>query len=178
MWNFPDKSLIQEIIPWLFNQRVNNQPPFVSVEKVKSIFNLNENEYRNLFHWFFDMKIWEPIGQDRLEITDFIEVIENRFGVHTEHLDFHLLHNLSNEIETMELIQLSAFASASALANNINESIDKSDKIPPDAKNAVKDFIEENIQDIIENILELDVPELISDIWPIVVDIIKVVIGG
>ena len=118
MSNFPDKSLIQKVIPWLFDQRKNRLPPFVSVEETRSIFNLNENEYRDLFHWFFGMKIWKPIGQEQLEITEFVEEFESRFGLHTKHLDFHLLHRFSNEREVMGLIQIIALASARKQTEN------------------------------------------------------------
>ena len=104
MSNFPEKSLIQNIMPWLSEQRRIRRPPFISVEEIRSLFKLSENEYKNLFRWFFDMKIWKPMGHERLEITEYVEEFERRFGLNSDHLDFHLLHQFSNERETMNLI--------------------------------------------------------------------------
>jgi len=106
MSEFPKKALIQNLIPWLSECRRQKQPPFVSVEELKTKFHLDEREYQNLFRWFFEMKIWEPIGNEKLVITEYVEALEKRFGVQNSHIDFHLLHRFPNERAEMDLIQL------------------------------------------------------------------------
>jgi len=106
MSNFPEKLLIQKIIPWLAKQRRVKRPPFISVEETKASFNLSESGYRNLFHWFFEMKIWKPVGHDQLEISEYVEEFESRFGLENDHLDFHLLHQFSNEREMMGIMKM------------------------------------------------------------------------
>ena len=112
MSNFPEKSLIQNIMPWLLEQRRVRRPPFVSADEIKTLCNLNENEYKNLFNWFFKMKIWKPFGHEQLEITDYVEELDRRFGLNHDHVDFHLLHRFSNEREMMGFIHMAALASA------------------------------------------------------------------
>ena len=118
MSNFPEKSLIQNIMPWLSEQRRVRRPPFISVEEIRSLFKLSENEYQNLFRWFFDMKIWKPMGHEQLEITEYVEEFERRFGLSSDYIDFHLLHQFSNERETMNLIRMVALASAGKKKND------------------------------------------------------------
>jgi hypothetical protein len=67
------------------------------------------------------------------------------------------------------------------IVNKINEAIEISSDIPPDAKKAAKDFIKENIDEILNRIGELtnfDVPHEISDCWQQIVEIIRSVLGG
>lgn len=112
MSHFPDKPLVQTIVPWLFEQRENRQPPFVSIEEVKVLCGLDEKEYKNLFHWFFKMKIWKPIGNEQLQITEYVVELKRRFGLHNDHIDFHLLHRFSNEREMMDMMRMVVLASA------------------------------------------------------------------
>lgn len=112
MSNFPEKALIQKIMPWLSEQRRVRHPPFVSIEETKSSFKLSESEYQGLFHWFFEMKIWKSVGHEQLEINEYVEEFEKRFGLQSDHLDFHLLHQFSNEREMMDLMKMTALFSA------------------------------------------------------------------
>ena len=118
MSNFPEKLLIQKIIPWLFEQRRVKRPPFVSVGETRSAFNLSESEYRNLFHWFFKMKIWKPVGHEQLEISEYVGEFEKRFGLKSDRLDFHLLHQFSNEREIMDIMKMAALVSARSKSEN------------------------------------------------------------
>ena len=112
MSNFPQKSLIQKLIPWMFEQYKNRQPPFISIEEVMSSFQLDESEYKNLFHWFFKMKVWKPVGGKQLQLTDYVVEFVNRFGQQNDHIDFHLLHRFSNEREMMEIMRITTLMSA------------------------------------------------------------------
>ncbi len=106
MSNFPEKSLIQKIIPWLLEQRKEKNPPFISIKELKILFSLNESGYKNLFYWFFEMKIWKPVGNEKLEVTEYVEELERKFGINNSHLDFHLLHDFSNERHMMDVLKI------------------------------------------------------------------------
>lgn len=65
------------------------------------------------------------------------------------------------------------------IVTRINEAINLSSNLPPDAKKAAKDFIEENIKDILEyrdKLTDFNVPESIIEYWPEIVEFIMVVL--
>lgn len=112
MWDFPETPLIQKILPWLFKKRCYERTHCVSAEEIKSKYNLGEQEYQNLFYWFFKMKIWKPIGHEELEITEYIDEFERRFGLNRDYLDFNLLHQFSNERELMQILHIATLVTA------------------------------------------------------------------
>lgn len=118
MSNFPDKLLVQKIVPWLYEQRVHRQPPFVSINEVKSLCNLDEKTYQSLFRWFFKMNVWKPIGREQLQITEYIDELHRRYGVRNSHIDFHLLHRFSNEREMMDIMHMVTLAAATKKNQN------------------------------------------------------------
>ena len=64
--------------------------------------------------------------------------------------------------------------SATGTLQNIVNAIDKSDCIPVDAKQAIKDFLRENFESMKEqasDLLSFPVPDSIIEYWPIVVEI-------
>ncbi len=65
------------------------------------------------------MKIWRPIGDENLQLTDYIDDFEQRFGVRSSHLDFHLLHQFSNERRSKDILK--QFLSSRAVAAFIDE---------------------------------------------------------
>lgn len=67
------------------------------------------------------------------------------------------------------------------IVTRINEAINLSSNLPPDAKKTAKDFIEENIKDILEyrdklTDFKVKVPESIIEYWTEIVEIIMVVL--
>ena len=119
MPEFPKKELLQKLIPYLLDVKKHYQPPLLKVTDLKNEYSLNNLEYKSLFHWFFEMKIWRPIGDENLQLTDYIDDFEQRFGVRSSHLDFHLLHQFSNERRSKDILK--QFLSSRAVAAFIDE---------------------------------------------------------
>jgi len=121
MPDFPEKKIIQKIIPWLFSQKTENSISFINITELKGQVGLTGDEYNNIFHWFFDMKIWKPSGSENLELTDFVVEFHRRFGVESSRLDFHLLHQFANDRRNQEfLTTILPVISATALKNKEN----------------------------------------------------------
>ncbi len=98
MLEFPEKELLAKALPHLLEVKTKNETPILSVAELRKNLNLNQAEYDQLFYWFFEMKIWKPIGDDWLEITRYVEDFESQFGLtHTDDIDFNLLHGFSNQ---------------------------------------------------------------------------------
>jgi hypothetical protein len=57
MADFPEKELIQKLMPWLVDKRRNNVPPFVSTAEIKRLFSLADEAYGQLLRWFFQMGV-------------------------------------------------------------------------------------------------------------------------
>jgi len=81
MADFPEKELVQKLIPWRLDKRRNNVPPFVSTAEIKRLFSLADEAYGQLFRWFFQMGVWNPLGTDRLVLTPFVDEFSQRFPV-------------------------------------------------------------------------------------------------
>ncbi len=70
---------------------------------------------------------------------------------------------------------------ATITLEEVNRAVEISSNIPPDAKMAVKDFIEDNFEGILENIdslTDLEVPQEIIDSLPHIIEIFKTLGGG
>lgn len=104
MADFPEKELIQKLMPWLVDKRRNNVPPFVSTAEIKRLFSLADEAYGQLFRWFFEMGVWKPLGTDRLVLTPFVDEFSQRFPITSPMVDFHLLHRFSRERSQLELL--------------------------------------------------------------------------
>lgn len=84
-----------------------------------------------------------------------------------------------NDISATASIKFSSNANLEGIIQEVDKGIEVASKIPTDAKIALKDFIHENIKDIIEKISDLanyPVPDSISEWWPIAAEIIEKII--
>lgn len=100
MSDFPEKQLLQKVMPWLLEVKRRRVPPFITADELSQEFLLDSEQLQNLNRWMLELKVWTPIGTHRYQVTEFVEGFDRQYRVSTEHLDFHLLHRFATEQQT------------------------------------------------------------------------------